>query len=128
MENNRVPKNRYNGSGANTGSHKAQQYTQKKHDSSNAEDVIEALEMEISAGAARAGIVVADIFTFLTKKCAMLPNIQLSTDKMRLVTSGSGISIKIFCPELRNLTRDVPDAGETEDYDDDEEGLIYDGD
>ena len=125
---NRIPKNRYNGSGINTEERKAQQYAQKKHDASNDEDVLEALEMEISAGAARVGLVVADIFTYLTKKCAMLPNMQLSTDKMRLVTSGSGISIKIYCPELRNLTRDVPDADESDDYDDDEEGLLYDGD
>jgi len=125
---NRIPKNRYNGSGIHTEDRKAQQYAQKKHDASNDEDVLEALEMEISAGAARVGLVVADIFTYLTKMCAMLPNMQLSTDKMRLVTSGSGISIKIYCPELRNLTRDVPDADESEDYDDDEEGLLYDGD
>lgn len=125
---NRIPKNRYDGSGGNTESRKAQQYAQKRHATSNDEDVLEALEMEISSGAARAGLVVAEIFTFLTKKCAMLPNVQLSTDKMRLVTSGSGISIKIYCPELRGLTRDVPDADESEDYDDDEEGLLYDGD
>ena len=125
---NRIPKNRYNGSGINTEERKAQQYAQKKHDASNDEDVLEALEMEISAGSARVGLVVADIFTYLTKKCAMLPNMQLSTDKMRLVASGSGISFKIYCPELRNLTRDVPDADESEDYDDDEEGLLYDGD
>lgn len=125
---NRIPKNRYNGSSDNTESRKAQQSAQKRLDSSNAEDVLEALETEISTGAARAGLVVADIFTFLTKKCAMLPNMQLSTDKMRLVTSGSGISIKIYCPELRDLTRDVPDADESDDYDDDEEGLLYDGD
>jgi len=116
MENqcNRMPKCRYNGSSRKSDD-KPPTETKSKTD-----DTLKKLEMKIDAGAAHIGLVIADIFTFLTKSAAMLPDMELHTELLDLTVDDSGISVRI----------NHPDDNDTEDsdYDDEEEELLYDGD
>lgn len=116
MENqrNRMPKYHYNGSKAEC------RKEQQTSDKSEADDALRKLEMKIDAGAAHMGLVIADIFTFLTKSAAMLPDMELHTELLDLTVDDSGISAHIKYPD---------NSGENNaDYDDEEEELLYDGD
>lgn len=109
MENqrNRMPKYHYNGSKAE--SRKEQQTTDK----SGADDTLKVLERKVGAGAAHIGLVIADIFTFLTKSAAMLPDMKLHTELLDLTVDDSGISAHIKYPD---------NSGEDDaDYDDEED-------
>lgn len=75
------------------------------------------MEQEIDAGAAHIGLVVAEIFTFLTKSAAMLPDMELHTDTIDLTVNDSGIAVHI-----NRSAHSVAD-----DYDEEEE-FLYDGD
>lgn len=111
---NRIPKRCYNGS--STKNCKVQQPTDK----SETNDTLKTLERKIDAGAAHIGLVIADIFTFLTKSAAMLPDMELHTELLDLTVDDSGISVYIKQPDKRSKSDN--------DYDDEEEELLYDGD
>lgn len=110
----RIPKYRYNGSKVK--SRKVQQTSDK----SETDDALKVLERKIDEGASHIGLVIADIFTFLTKSAAMLPDIELHTELLDLTVDDCGISVQIRYPDNGSEN----DA----DYDDDEEELLYDGD
>lgn len=112
---NRIPKRCYNGS--STKNCKVQQI----QDKSKIDDTLKILEKKIDAGAAYIGLVIADIFTFLTKSAAMLPDMELHTELLDLTVDDSEISVYIKHPDNRSKSDN--------DYDDEvEEELLYDGD
>lgn len=110
----RIPKCRYNGNSAKT------RKVQQTADNFPTDDTLKALERKIDAGAAHIGLVIADIFTFLTKSAAMLPSMELHTELLDLTVDDSGISV--YIKHQDNISED------NDDYDDEEEELLYDGD
>ncbi len=131
MNPNRTPKNRYNG-GYNTESRKAQQ-TAGKADR-KPEDTLTKIEAEMDKSAADIALTISDIFKFMAMSAAIIPNMELDTGMMRLKVDDDGIFFEINHPFRKRKQRDIcedcdgctdePDG----DYDDDEEGLLYDGD
>lgn len=111
---NRIPKRCYNGS--STKNSKVHQTVDKLR----TDDTLKMLERKIDAGAAHIGLVIADIFTFLTKSAAMLPDMELHTELLNMTVDDSGISVFIKHPNNRCKIDN--------DYDDEEEELLYDGD
>jgi len=125
---NRVPKNRYNGSGTNTESRKAQQTAGT---ADRKPETLKKIEAEMDKRAADIVLTVSDMFKFMAMTAAMLPNMELDTGLFRLKVDDGGIFFKINHPFRKRKQRDICDACTEEpdgDYDDDEEGLIYDGD
>lgn len=114
MNPNRIPKHCCNSS--NTESRK----TKHTQDKPKIDDTLKILEKKIDAGAAHIGLVNADIFTFLTKSAAMLPDMELHTELLDLTVNDSGISVYIKHQDNRSKSDN--------DYDDEEEELLYDGD
>ena len=127
MNPNRTPKNRYNG-GYNTESRKSQQTAGK------AEDTLTKIEAEMDKCAADIALTVSDIFKFMAMSATMLPNMELDTGLFRLKVDDNGIFFEISHPFRKRKQRDICEdcdgcAEEPDnDYDDDEEGLLYDGD
>ena len=131
----RTPKNRYNRSGINTESRKAQQ-TAGKADR-KPEDTLTKIEAEMDKSAADIALTISDIFKFMAMSAAILPNMELDTGMMRLKVDDNGIFFEINHPFRKRKQRDICEdcdgcdgcAEEPDnDYDDDEEGLLYDGD
>lgn len=108
MNPNRIPKRCY----CNTAESRRTQHTADKHN-----DTLKDMEQKIDAGAAHIGLVVADIFTFLTKSSAMLPDMELHTENIDLTVNDGGIAVHISRPA--NCDED--------DYEEEEE-FLYDGD
>lgn len=113
MNHNRIPKHYCNGS--STKNSKVQQSPDKP----KIDDTLKVLEKKIDAGAAHIGLVIADIFTFLTKSAAMLPDMKLHTELLDLIVDDSGISVYI---------KHSDNVSEDDNYNDEEEELLYDGD
>ena len=88
-----------------------------QHTADRRSETLKEMEQKIDAGAAHIGLVVADIFTFLTKSAAMLPDMELHTDTLDMTVNDSGIAVHINRP-----AHSVAD-----DYDEEEE-FLYDGD
>ncbi len=108
MNPNRIPKRCY----CNTAESRRTQHTADKHN-----DTLKEMEQKIDAGAAHIGLVVADIFTFLTKSAAMLPDMELHTENIDLTVNDSGITVRIN----RSAHCDADDYEEEEEF-------LYDGD
>lgn len=108
MNQTRTPKRRY----CSTAENRRAQHTTDKHNKT-----LKEMEQKIDAGAAHIGLVVADIFTFLTKSAAMLPDMELHTENIDLTVNDSGIAV--------HINRSVHSVAD--DYDE-EEGFLYDGD
>lgn len=108
MNPNRTPKRCY----CNTTESRRTQHTADKHS-----ETLKEMEQKIDAGATHIGLVVADIFTFLTKSAAMLPDMELHTDTLDLTVNDSGIAVHISRPAHHDA----------DDYEEEEE-LLYDGD
>ncbi len=137
---NRISKNRYNGSGINTDARKAQR-TAGKADR-KPDDTLKKIEAEMDKRAADIAIIVSDMFKFMAMTAAMLPNMELDTGLFRLKVDDDGIFFEINHSFRKRKERDVcedcdgcdccgeepDDFGDKFDYDDDEEGLLYDGD
>ena len=130
MENKRIPKNRYNGSGINTEGRKTHQTadgTDRK-----APETLKKIEAEMDKRAADIAVTVSDMFKFMAMTAAMLPNMELDTGLFRLKVDDGGIFFEICHSFRKHKQRDFSDdccaAEPSGDYDDDEEGLIYDGD
>lgn len=119
----RIPKRCYNGS--STKNRKVQQTA----DNFRTDDTLKILERKIDAGASHIGLVIADIFIFLTKSAAMLPDMELHTKLLNLTVDDSGILAHITHPDCRDCCDfgDEPDDAD-DDNNYDEEGLLYDGD
>ncbi len=108
MNQTRTPKYCY----CSTAENRRTQHTADKHNKT-----LKKMEQEIDAGAAHIGLVVADIFTFLTKSAAVLSDMELHTDAIDLTVNDSGIAVHIS----RFAHCDADDNEE-------EEGFLYDGD
>lgn len=94
-------------------------------------DSLKELEKQIEAGVAHTGQAIADIFTYLSKVGAKLPNMELYTNQMRLVVADAGMSVKILLPNRMAgdcFFSEAEDDPDENDCDDEEEGLLYDGD
>lgn len=126
---NRIPKNRYNGSGINTESHKVQQTAGL---ADRKPETLKKIEAEMDKRAADIAITVSDMFKFMAMTSAMLPNMELDTGLFRLKVDDDGIFFEINHPFRKRKQRDISNDCSAEepdgDYDDEEEGLIYDGD
>lgn len=125
---NRIPKNRYNGSGTNTESRKAQQTAGT---ADRKPETLKKIEAEMDKRAADIALTVSDMFKFMAMTAAMLPNMEMDTGLFRLKVDDGGIFFEINHPFRKRKQRDISNdccAEEPDNYDDDEEGLIYDGD
>ena len=126
---NSIPKNRYNGSGTNTESRKAQQTAGT---ADRKPETLKKIEAEMDKRAADIAITVSDMFKFMAMTAAMLPNMELDTGLFRLKVDDDGVFFEINHPFRKHKQRDISNDCSAEetggDYDDDEEGLIYDGD
>ena len=131
---NRIPKNRYNGSGTNTESRKAQQ-TAGTADRKEPK-TLKKIEAQMDKRAADIALIVSDMFKFMAMTAAMLPNMELDTGLFRLMVDDDGIFFEISHSFRKRRERDVCEdcdgcdgyGEEPDDYYDDEEGLLYDGD
>ena len=104
---NRTPKNRYNGGAApDTGKH-----TDKP-------DVLKMIETAMDKRAADIAQTVTDMFRFMSMASSMLPNMEMDVGVFRLKIDDDSVFL-----EDSGVRGKMP-----ENNDDDEEGLIYDGD
>lgn len=94
-----------------------------------AKNTMEQLDKQIDKDSARIGIVVGDIFKFLTVAMTQLPDMELHTDMIHIKVDDSGILARITHPDCRDCCGfgDEPDDAD-DDNNYDEEGLLYDGD
>ncbi|MBR3628992.1 MAG: hypothetical protein IKN55_00765 [Oscillospiraceae bacterium] len=116
---NRTPKNRYNG-GAATDSGK----TAEKP------DVLKLIEEAMDKRAGDIAQTATDMFRFMSMASAMLPNMELDVGVFRLKTTDDGVSFEIRYPAdfKRTISNDSSIAQKVPAGDDEEEGLLYDGD
>ena len=92
MENNRIPKNLYNGSGTNTESRKAQQTAGT---ADRKPETLKKIEAEMDKRAADIALTVSDMFKFMAMTAAILPNMELDTGLFRLKVDDDGIFFEI---------------------------------
>ena len=121
---NRIPKYRYNG-GANNESRKAQRTGDKKL------DILGIIEAAMDKRAADIAQTVTDMFKFMSLTSAMLPNMEIDTGIFRLKVDDNVLFFKITYPEShrqKKYSKCKNCGAYAKHYDDDEEGLLYDGD
>ena len=129
MENNRTSKNRYNGSGINTDDRKAQQSDGMAD--IKGQDTLKEIGALLDKQAAGVAQTVTDMFKFMSLTAAVLPNMELDTGIFHLKVDDDGILFEINHPFRKDKQYDTYEDGIKEpdnEYDDDEEGLLYDGD
>ncbi len=114
MENRRKPKYRYNGA--------ARPNAEKELDKLKK---LEACSDKRAAGIAQT---VSNMFKFMLLSAAMLPKMELDIGIMRLKVDDNGIFCGVRFPDSRSRDRCDDARCRNHEYDDDEEGLIYDGD
>ncbi len=90
------------------------------------------IEAEMDKRAADIAITISDLFKFVSMSAAILPDMELDTGIMRLKVDDDGVFFEISYPESR-IRRQCSGCCEEleddfDDIDDDEEGLLYDGD
>lgn len=129
---NRIPKNRYKG-GINIESCKAQQGIGKAD--RKKQDTLSMIERAMDKQATGIAKTVTDMFRFMAMSAAMLSNIELDVDILRLKIDDGSVFFEINYPDGRKRKGRKSDSfcdEEPDDfgdgYDDDEEGLLYDGD
>lgn len=119
MENRRNPKYRYNGAA---------------HPNSEKElDKLKKLETKLDNGATDIAITISEMFRFMTLSAAILPNMELNAGFVRLKVDDDGIFFEINHPiKKQNKSRKCCGKNDLREgydgYNNDEEGLIYDGD
>ena len=126
---NRTPKNRYNGSGINTDDRKAQQNAGMAD--IKGQDTLKEIGAVLDKQAAGVAQTVTDMFKFMSLTAAVLPNMELDTGIFHLKVDDDGILFEISHPFRKDKQCNTYEHGTEElnnDYDDDEEGLLYDGD
>lgn len=123
MENNRIPKNRYNGSASPDADKHADKPTDKP-------DLLKMLETAMDKRAADIAQTVTDMFRFMSMASSMLPNMEMDVGVFRLKIDDDGVFFEIrYSSGLRCKHKsDEDDKKLPNNYDDDEEGLLYDGD
>ena len=86
------------------------------------------IEAAMDKRAADIALTVSDMFKFMSISAAMLPNMELEVECMRLKVDDDGVFFEINNPHRsrRENSDDLPD--DFDDDDEDEEGLLYDGD
>lgn len=117
---NRTPKNRYNGGAAPDPGKSAAK-----------PDALKLLETAMDKRAGDIAQTATDMFRFMSMASAMLPNMELDVGVFRLKIDDKGVFFEIRYPDdfRKKLRRDSGVSKKMpENYDDDEEGLIYDGD
>lgn len=120
---NRTPKNRYNGGAT----HDSTKRTDKPDD----RDVLKVIESAMDKRAATIAQTVTDMFRFVTMASAMLPNMELDVGIFRLKIDDGGVLFMVRYPEdgrgkhckSNGFSGKIP-----VNNNDDEEGLLYDGD
>jgi len=125
----RTPKNRYNGSGINTDDRKTQQSADMAD--RKGRDALKEIGTMLDKQAAGVAQTITDMFKFMSLTAAVLPNMELDTGIFHLKVDDGGIFFAINHPFRKDKQCDTYEDGSEEpdnDYDDDEEGLIYDGD
>lgn len=130
MRTTRDPKYRYNG-GSKPERHKGQQTANKK------QDTLSMIERAMDKQAAGIAKTVTDMFKFMAMSAAMLPNMELDVDILRLKIDDDGIFFEINYPDGRKHKEHKADSfcddcdeelNDLDDDFDDEEGLLFDGD
>ena len=98
-------------------------------------DKLNEIEAAMDKRAADIALTVSDMFKFMAMSAAMLPNMELDTGIMRLKIDDGGVFFEINDPyRMRKTIRkdencgEEPDEAFDDDCDDEEEGLLYDGD
>lgn len=88
------------------------------------------IEAAMDKRAADIALTVSDMFKFMSISAAMLPNMELEVECMRLKVDDDGVFFEINNPHRshRDDSGNLPDDFEYDDDYDDEEGLLYDGD
>ena len=88
------------------------------------------IEAAMDKRAADIALTVSDMFKFMSISAAMLPNMELEVECMRLKVDNDGVFFEISNPHRSRREDDdlADDFDDDDDYDDDEEGLLYDGD
>lgn len=116
---NRVPKNRCNGGAA-----------PDPGKSAGNSDALKLLESAMDQRAAGIAQTVTDMFRFMSMASAMLPNMEMDVGVFRLKIDDDGVFFEIRYPSGFRRKHKPDEDGEKlpDNYDDDEEGLIYDGD
>lgn len=120
---NRTPKNRYNGGAA----HDSTKRTDKLDD----RDVLKVIESAMDKRASTIAQTVTDMFRFVIMASAMLPNMELDVGIFRLKIDDGGVLFMVRYPEdgrgkhrkSNGFSGKIP-----VNNNDDEEGLLYDGD
>lgn len=118
---NRIPKNRYNG-GTTIETDKRTAAT---------DDRLKAIGTVLDKHAAGIAQTVTDVFKFMSLTAAMLPNMDLDTGVFRLKIDDDGVFFALTYPGGRkNKERENDGISDQapDNYDDEEEGLLYDGD
>ncbi len=130
MNKNRIPKNRYNGNSRWYAEAKAEtdRIARNVRSESKPEKnhVLDEIGKAVDAHAAEIGVTVSDIFKFLTITAAVLPNMELELEMIRLKVDDSGILVKVTRP-CHKCCEDCGGFSGDDDWDE-EEGLLYDGD
>ncbi len=117
---NRIPKFRYNGGSAPDSGKTAEK-----------PDAMKLLEAAMDKRAGDIAQTATDMFRFMSMTSAMLPNMELDVGVFRLKIDDDGVFFEIRYPDdfRKKLRKDSGVSGKMpENYDDDEEGLLYDGD
>ncbi|MBR2086613.1 MAG: hypothetical protein IJ906_05675 [Oscillospiraceae bacterium] len=103
-------------------------------------DKLNEIEAAMDKRAADIALTISDMFKFMAMSAAILPNMELDTGIMRLKVDDGGVFFEINDPyRMRKAKRDSEcfgkepddDTDDLDDFDgcdDDEEGLLYDGD
>lgn len=97
----------------------------------NKRDKLNEIEAAMDKRAADIALTVSDMFKFMAMSAAILPNMELDTGIMRLKIDDGGVFFEINDPyRMRKTIRKDENYGEEpdNDFDDEEEGLLYDGD
>lgn len=123
MENRRIPKSRYNGSTACDRKSAGREPEQSKIPMP---DKLKKIGEVLDKRAEDTALIITDMFKFMSMSIAMLPNMELDVGVMRLKVDDAGIIFEINNP-VRNCCEDCCGCDD-ELNDDDEEGLLYDGD
>lgn len=118
MNPNRNPKYHYNGS--------AERHTYEKTAADMERDKLKQIEEAMDQRSVDIARTVANMFRFMSMSAAILPNMELDAGIMRLKVDDNGIFFEIIYPE-RHQHR-MCSGCKHKFYDEDEEGLLYDGD
>ncbi len=107
-------------------------------DKQNKRDKLNEIEAAMDKRAADIALTISDMFKFMAMSAAMLPNMELDTGIMRVKIDDGGVFFEINDPYRMRKTickdtncAEKPDNDfddDCDDFDDDEEGLLYDGD